>query len=310
MEKSKPTPTKEQIEREKALNKLEKDYEKEIIRNYQLALKELRAMIAFIYEKYDGSWIELNRYNRYVKLEKEIAEEIRKLTGKNAKTLIKGLMDVYEEAYYRTAYVLTNAVQTDLMFVLLDSELVRKAIENPLDKVGFLARNKELHQVLLRQLRENLTQSFILGESYRTAAKRIKERMDVGASRSLTIARTEMHRTRQQAKLDSLKEGAERGIIIKKHWLATIDSRTRDRHGRLDGVQVDLDEHFEIDGYRAKAPGLFGVAEMDINCRCDVLEVVEGFDPRYRRVKDVGIVRYATYDEFINKGIKHVKVAD
>jgi len=79
------TMNKEQREREVALNKLEKQYEKELIRNYQLALKEIRAKIAFIYEKYDGNWVEMNRYNRLTKLEKEIAEEIRKLTGKMLK---------------------------------------------------------------------------------------------------------------------------------------------------------------------------------------------------------------------------------
>src|SRR5690625_1882277 len=118
---------KEQIERQKALERLEKEFERELIRNYQLALKELRARIAFIYEKYDGDWIEMNRYNRFTKLEKEIAEEIRKLTGKNAQTLIRGMMDSYEQSYYLTAYVLTNIVEADLGFTYLNRELVRKS---------------------------------------------------------------------------------------------------------------------------------------------------------------------------------------
>ena len=303
-------PSKEQKEREVALSKLEKEYEKELIRNYQLALKELRGRIAFVYEKYDGSWIEMNRYNRLVKLEKEIIEEIRKLTGKNAKTLIKSLMETYEESYYRTSYVLTNAVQVDLAFAALSTELIRQSIENPLDRVGFLLRNKENQARLTRQLRELLTQSLILGESYRTAAKKIKERMDIGATNALRIARTEMHRVRHQAQLESMKEGEKRGIVLKHHWLATIDSRTRHNHGKLDGVQVDLDEQFEIDGYRGDGPGLFGAPEMDINCRCTMLEVVEGFEPKYRRIKDVGLVRYATYEDFIEKGIKHKKIKD
>lgn len=299
-------PSKEQKEREKALNKLERDYEKEIIRNYQLALKELRSRIAFIYEKYDGSWIELNRYNRYVKLEKEIAEEIRKLTGKNAKTLIKGLMETYEEAYYRTAYVLTNAVQTDLIFVMLDRELVRKAIENPLDKVGFLARNKELHQVLLRQLRENITQSFILGESYRTAAKRIKNRMDVGASRALTIARTEMHRVRHQAQYGSMLEGEKRGITLSRTWLSAVDSRTRHSHAMADGQTVKLDKPYEVNGEKLMYPGdPAGSPENIINCRCTELENVEGFKPKYRRVKGIGITSYRTFEEFKKQGLVH-----
>src|SRR5690606_33839412 len=150
-------------------------------------------------------------------------------------------MDLFEESYYRTAYVLTNAVNSDLGFVLLDRELVRKAIDNPLDRVGFLQRNRDNQARLTRQLREQLTQSLIQGEAYGTAAKRIKNRMDVGATNILRITRTEMHQTRQRSKLEGMKEGAERGILLKKHWLATIDNRTRDRHGKLDGVQVDLD---------------------------------------------------------------------
>src|SRR5690625_93516 len=251
------TMNKEQREREVALNKLEKQYEKELIRNYQLALKEIRAKIAFIYEKYDGNWVEMNRYNRLTKLEKEIAEEIRKLTGKNAQTLIRGLMDSYEESYYRTAYVLTNSVNADLGFVMMDRELVRKAIENPLDRVGFLQRNRDNQARLTRQLRENLNQSLIQGESDRTAAKRIKGRMDVGATNVLRITRTEMHRTRNQSLLESMNEGAERGIVLKKHWLATIDERTRHRHGMLDGIQVDLDEQFEIEGMKTDGPCLY-----------------------------------------------------
>lgn len=299
---------KEQKEREKALRKLEKEYEKELIRNYQIALKEIRAKVAFIYEKYDGDWVEMNRYNRLTKLEKEIADEIRKLTGKNAQSLVRGLMEMFEEAYYQTAYVLTNSVNADLAFAILDRNLVRKAIENPLDRVGFLQRNKENQARLTRQLRENLTQSLIQGESYRTAAKRIRERMNIGATNALRISRTEMHRVRHQAQLESMNEGEKRGILLKKQWLATIDERTRIRHGRLDGVQVDLDGQFEIDGFKADGPGLFGVAEMDINCRCTLIEVVDGFEPGYRRVKGVGIVKYATYEEFKKNGL--VKVMD
>lgn len=303
-------PTKEQLEYIKALNKLERQFEKELIYNYQQALKELRARIAFIYEKYDGNWIEMQRYNRLTKLEKEIGQEIAKLTGKNAQTLKRGMMDSFEESYYRTVWSMTNQIQADLGFVMLSKEIVEKSIQNPLDRVGFLQRNRDNQARLTRQLRENLTQSLMLGEAYGTAAKRIKGRMDVGATNVLRIARTEMHRTKQQARQDSIKEGAEKGLVLKKHWLATIDGRTRDAHGSLDGVQVNPDEQFEIDGYTADGPGLFGVPELDIHCRCDLLEVVDGWQPDYRRIKGIGVVKYVTYEEFLETGLKYTKVAN
>lgn len=289
-----------QKQSEKSLDKLSNQFEKDLIRNYQVALKEIRGKIALSYEKYDGDWIEMQRYNRLTKLEKEIADEIRKLTGKNAVTLRRGMMDAYEESYYRTAWVLSNEVKSDLGFSMLDRKLVEKSIQNPLDRVGFLQRNRDNQARLTRHLRENLAQSLIQGEAYGKAAKRIKERMDMGATNVIRIAQTEMHRTRQQAKLDSMEEGANAGIVIKKMWVSSMDGSTRESHQDLDGVRIDIDADFEGEESSGPAPGMLGAASEDINCRCTMIEVVEGFAPNERRVRDVGLVEYETYNDFYN----------
>lgn len=292
-----------QKKNEKALDRLEKQYERELIRAYQLSLKELRGKIANLYEKTDGDWVKAQRLNRLTKLEKEIAREIGKVTGKNAQTLKRGMMDAYEESYYRTAFVLSSEVSSDLGFAMLQKDLVEKAIQNPLDRVGFLQRNRENQQRLTRQLREQLTQGLIQGESYGRTSKRIKDRMDVGAANALRIARTEMHRTRQQGKLDSMEEGARAGIVLKKQWVSSLDGETRESHQDLDGEQIDLDKDFEGEEGSGPAPGLFGVASEDINCRCTMIEVVDGFEPVQRRVKGVGVTEYGTYKEFKAKGL-------
>lgn len=292
------TMNKIQKQNQRELDRMEKNFKSELIRNYQLALKEIRAKIALADEKYGLSWIEMQRYSRLSKLEKEIGQEIAKLTGKNAITLKKGISDIYQESYYRTAYSLTNMVQANLGFVLLDRKLVEKAIENPLDRVGFLQRNRDNQARLTRQLRDHLAQSLIQGEGYKKAAQRIKKRMDVGATNVITIAQTELHRTRQKGKLDSMEEGRKAGITLKKQWLSTMDGNTRDSHQDLDGVQINLDEDFEGEESAGPAPGMMGSAEEDINCRCDMIEIVAGFEPNQRRVRDVGITNYKTYNEF------------
>ncbi len=289
-----------QKKNKRALDRLESSFERELIANYQTALKEIRAKLSKANEDFNLDWVEMQRYNRLAKLEKEIAQEIAKLTGKNAKTLKKGMMDVYEDSYYRSSYFLTNAVKSDLGFVLLDRKLVEKAIENPLDRVGFLQRNRDNQARLTRQLREHLSQGLIQGQSYRTVAKTMKNRMDIGASKALTIARTENHRTRQQGKLDSMKEGEAAGVVLKKQWLSSMDGSTRDSHQELDGVQVNLDEDFEGEEGSGPMPGMMGSAAENINCRCEIIEVVAGFEPKQRRVKGVGITEYTTYKEFKN----------
>lgn len=292
-----------QRQNKRALDRLEKQFDNEILRNYQIALKEIRAKIALADEKHGLEWTEMQRYNRLAKLEEEIGEEIRKLTGKNAQTLAKGQRRVYEESYYRTAYFLSNAVNTDLQYLSLNQDVVKKAIENPLDRVGFLQRNRDNHHQLTRQLKEQLTQGLIQGESYRSTAKRIKERMDVGASKALTISRTENGRVRSQAKLDSMEEGSARGIELKKQWLSTVDGDTRESHQDLDGTVVELKGEFEGEDGSGQAPRMMGSASEDINCRCEVLEIVDNFTPNTRRVRGVGTTEYKTYNEYKQQGL-------
>lgn len=288
---------------DKALDKIPISYEKELIRNYQLTLKELRGQIALIHEKYDGDWIEMNKYNRLTKLEKQVAQEIGKLTGKNAQTLKRGMMEAYEESYYSTAYVMTNEVKTDLGFSKLDRKLVEKSIHNPLDRVGFLKRNRMNQERLTIQLREQITQSLNLGEGYAKAAARIKDRMDVGASKVIRIAQTEMHRVRNAASLDSMMEGRELGINIEKTWLASGDASTRDSHQELDGVTIPLDEEFHGEDGSGLSPSNLGSASEDINCRCTMIETISGLQPKARAIRGAGVTEYATYKEFKEEGL-------
>ncbi|MGJ9384263.1 phage minor head protein [Salipaludibacillus sp. CF4.18] len=290
--------------RDLALDQLESEFEKELIRNFQTALKEIRGKLAIAYEKTDGSWIEMQRYNRLTKLEKDIGDEVRKLTGRNALTLQKSQRQLFEESYYRSAYILSNEVKSDLGFSVLNRELIDRGIENPLDRVGFLQRNRDNQSRLTRQMREQLTQGLLQGEAYGTTAKRLKKRMDIGARNALTIAQTENHRVRGKARLDVMEEGKELGITLKKHWLSTVDGSTRDSHANADGQEVDIDKPFKVDGEKLMYPGdPAGSAENVIKCRCTMIEIVAGFEPKYRRVRDVGITEYKTYNEYLEKGL-------
>lgn len=81
------------------------------------------------------------------------------------------------------------------------------------------------------------------------------------------IAETEMHRIANTAALDTAKKiGA-----TKKTWVTMADEKVRNPHQYLEGMTVKIDEDFyTYDGGHAPAPGLFGVPELDINCRCEL----------------------------------------
>ena len=82
------------------------------------------------------------------------------------------------------------------------------------------------------------------------------------------IADTETHRIANTAAFDTAKKaGAEN-----KTWVTMLDDRVRETHDYLEGMTVGIDEDFyTYDGDHASAPGLFELAENNVNCRCELL---------------------------------------
>lgn len=82
------------------------------------------------------------------------------------------------------------------------------------------------------------------------------------------IAETESHRIANTAALDTAK----RGGATSKTWVTMLDDKVRDTHDYLEGVTVGIDDDFiTFDGDKASAPGLFSLAENNVNCRCELL---------------------------------------
>jgi hypothetical protein len=89
---------------------------------------------------------------------------------------------------------------------------------------------------------------------------------------AMRIVRTEGHRIQVQSAMDAQQVAKDHGADIVKQWDATLDDRTRETHRMLDGQIRELDEPFEVGGMQADAPGMFGIAAQDCNCRCALLQ--------------------------------------
>ena len=82
------------------------------------------------------------------------------------------------------------------------------------------------------------------------------------------IAETETHRDANTAALDTAKNAGAKS----KTWVTMLDDRVRETHDYLEGMTVGIDEDFyTYDGDHASAPGLFELAENNVNCRCELL---------------------------------------
>lgn len=126
------------------------------------------------------------------------------------------------------------------------------------------------------------------GQGYKQIAQIIQSNTEANYKQALRIARTEGGRLRSAARQKANEEMKELGVDIRKQWLATADRKTRHKHQRLDGQIKDIEDYFEVDGYKAKAPRMFGVAALDIHCRCTTISIVDGISADLRLDNETG----------------------
>ncbi|OEH86244.1 hypothetical protein BHU72_11970 [Desulfuribacillus stibiiarsenatis] len=287
---------------DKHLEKMTVKTEKEIIKAYSESLKSIRAQLADVFARFgtDDSldYSVMQKYNRLAHLEQEIISELRSLTGKNAKSLTTSLFDMFEESYLYTVYAVESEAQIKLGMNRINRKIIEKAIQNPITGLTLNDRLKKNRNDVIINIRQQITQGLIQGESYQKMARRIKSTLEGDVKKAMRVVQTEAHRVQQQGRLDPLDKFEEKGIKLAKVWVATLDDRTRDSHQDLDGQHADKDGFFELNGMTAEAPGMFGVAEEDINCRCTFRIEILDYAPEVRRARNQGIIPYTTYRDW------------
>lgn len=292
--------------------KLERIYNKTIVDSYKKALAGIRNDIAKLYEKFGDTvtYAELQQYNRLVVLERNIENTLKEMGVNVKRDIRKAIKEFFMENYYRTGYAVETTAAVKLGFGMLSQSVIDAAIYNQYDRIKW---DKRLIQDIAKanqHIREVLTQGLIQGHGYAKIAKKTKDTLGKSAYEMLRIMRTEGHRAQMAGRLlatDKAMGAADKiGMKVKKVWVATLDDRTRDQHAEMDGQAADDDGIFHLpDGTTTDAPGHSGVAEHDINCRCDM--VIEFEDMPYKERYDQTNkqdINNITYSEW--KDEKHI----
>lgn len=160
-----------------------------------------------------------------------------------------------------------------------------------------------------RIIKNAVARGLLTGEHPERIAKRIEgvftgnEPLSPHA-RAVRIARTETNRVMSEVAQQTIKAANASGIKIKNRWDATLDSKTRESHRKVDGEVREPGDRFSNG---ARRPGDGGAAE-SINCRCALVPVLDGFKPDapIRRDNDTGeLIPYMTYSEWerMNNGV-------
>ena len=121
-------------------------------------------------------------------------------------------------------------------------------------------------------LRTALADGIAEGEGAAQLSKRITGVFsDARGKRSFKIARTESVRATNFGALSGMQQVG----IPEKQWLTVGDSLVRDEHTQIHLQIRDVNNAFTTDvGNQAQYPGGFGIAELDIECRCSILSVI------------------------------------
>lgn len=255
----------------------EKKVMEQLERSYQKALEDVKDRLRQLDERTDVENRQAVAYQKAFQqgLQKQLERILGKLHSKTYRTVQEYLQDCYLTGHTAVLYE-------------LQSDGLRLSLPVPQDKVYQAAVNdtklvKPLYDSigedfagLKKHITDIVSAGFASGASYGDMANQITGKM-IGnyatmrggaLGRAKLIVRTEGNRIANAARLEAARTAKQQGADLVKQWDSTMDKKTRPHHVQLDGQVRELDEPFEVDGRKAQAPGKFGIASEDINCRC------------------------------------------
>ncbi|WP_303057987.1 phage minor head protein [uncultured Ruminococcus sp.] len=291
----------------------EKKVMEQLERSYQKALEAVKDRLRQLDERTDVENRQAVAYQKAFQqgLQKQLERILGKLHSKTYRTVQEYLQDCYLTGHTAVLYE-------------LQSDGLRLSLPIPQDKVYQAAINdtklvKPLYDSigedfagLKKHITDIVSAGFASGASYGDMANQITGKM-IGnyatmrggaLGRAKLIVRTEGNRIANAARLEAARTAKQQGADLVKQWDSTMDKKTRPHHVQLDGQVRELDEPFEVDGRKAQAPGKFGIASEDINCRCHAYSrprwAVRAdsdykYDNEHRELTKVSGTSYAAY---------------
>lgn len=269
---------------------LSRNAERALLRNFKSAYDETVAQMASLYAKVgqaDGTIRKEDaiRYNQLNNRLANIATEMKKLRDKGIKLTEETSTQAIQDAYYGGQWAFEQSVGVPLPIPALPVAAIRRAVADDISGLDYKQRwGKNISGSQLK-VQETIVRGLTQGYSYQKMARAIKANFNSGLSDAIRVVRTEAGRCWSEGAEASHEAAVEAGLNVRKRWSASTDTRTRADHAMLDGKYADEDGLFWAGGASAKQPRTFGVPEQDINCRCAVYDVLDGFEPNVRRIR-------------------------
>lgn len=264
-----------------------------ILRAYKRSLDDVRTDIAKIYVEYavDGE-LRVGKRQRYTvlkQLEEQLIEQGKELGLIDLNHTTKILTDVYNETYYKTAFLIDQGIEAGINFALLRPEFVRAAVEMPIEGKIFSDRIWDNKELLVNRVRQTVERGMIQGTSIDKLARQIKNEFGRSAFESRRLAITETAKCQNYAQHEIYSEAGVEQVM----WSATLEDRTCTDCQMLDNQVFDLD-----DSAKPEIP-------LHPLCRCAWIPRIPGHKLTSRRDQSIReIIPYQTYSQWAkDKGI-------
>lgn len=214
---------------------------------------------------------------RFTEMKEQCAKQLLNV-NQTALAYVNGeLPEVYAINYNATAGSVDGV--GGYSFTLVDADTVRNLAVTDTSLLPYkeLDPKKDIPWNMKKINAETL-QGILQGESMDKIAKRLRNVQEMNKTQAIRSARTIVTGAENKGRQDSYKRAEKDGIVMKREWIATNDSRTRHWHSELDGVEVDVDEPWVNEFGEIMFPGDPSADPANTyNCRCSMAAKVIGF---------------------------------
>lgn len=214
---------------------------------------------------------------RFTEMKEQCAQQILNV-NKTALAYINGeLTEVYSINY--------NALEQSVdgvggySFALVDADTVKNLATTDKSLLPYKQLDEKADiRWNVKKMNAEVLQGILQGEPMDKIAGRLYKVTGMNETAAIRNARTMVTGAENKGRQDSYKRAEKDGIVMKREWISTNDSRTRHWHAELDGVEVDIDEPWENEFGKIMFPGDPSADPANTyNCRCSMRAKVIGF---------------------------------
>lgn len=204
------------------------------------------------------------------KLDKDLSKAMSTIYREERKLARTGLKRAIKDEYAYSLFMLSPLLQTKMKNKRMTTKEINEMLEeNWAGEIYDETLNRRKKETA-KTLRRDLLRLTASGIGIQALYKQFNKRMESDMKHSLLVYQNEQTKKRNRAMKEAFtKEGVEADKVM---WVATLDDRTCDKCGPLDGQIFD----------KGKEPDL----PVHPRCRCRVVELVDGWKQTTRRARD------------------------